>query len=126
METNELFFQVAQIAGWQNISKWNSDIRDNTYVGFTGNPDRIQASLFIPRYDQDLNAIVDLFGEAEILFDLKSYKDRTSDGCLERYSATYKYSIKTGIIFWGNTPAIAMCELFVAIIEQKKADGLLK
>jgi len=127
MKTNELFLQVAQMAGWQNISKWDSDIRDNTYVGFKENPDRIQPSLFIPRYDQDLNAIVELFDKFNIFFNLSNLTKTplgVLNGLESRYSASSNFPFY--IAFWGNTPAIAMCKLFVAIIEQKKSDGLLK
>ena len=125
MTNNELFSRVAAIAGWQNIcDKLNSGDDEMVWMGTQGN---CRAELFIPRYDQDLNAIVELFDKFNIFFNLSNLTKTplgVSNGLDSRYSASS--NLPFHIAFWDNTPPIAMCKLFVAIIEQKKADGLLK
>ena len=108
-ELDELNLQVAAIAGWTDIAVWEPErnLPIKTYQG-TNNA-HPEFGKFVPKYVEDLNAIVLL------LESLKIYPaiDFTNDCVYYMGRAEYTFNFSEGF-----RVALALCKLLIAINPQ--------
>jgi hypothetical protein len=101
-ELIELNLKVAKIAGWTNIEIWNPHAIKKSYVGT--NLAHPELGIHIPKYVESIDAIV-------AVFDFLGLDWNIGKDC-DAYSFVDN---KLNVNAFGETPAIALCKLLVAI-----------
>lgn len=110
----ELNLKVAAIAGWTDITVWQPErnLAIKTYEGV--NKASPEIGSFVPNYAEDLNAIFALFKLLSIEFHLTNEHQVVSHNYFQASSLQKESWIKS----LGETPAIALCKLLIAINPQ--------
>jgi hypothetical protein len=103
MTNEEINRAVAAIAGWTEIENWNTSATNKTYIGT--NAAHPELGKFIPKYTESLDTIVKVF-------DCLGLDWNTGKDC-DAYSLVNEgYDHRNA---FGETPAIALCKLLLAI-----------
>ena len=103
---SDLNLKVAAIAGWTDIKEWDRKALKKAFVGT--NKSHPELGIFVPNYVESLDAIAKIFLHFELQWNLFAAWD----------GRTYASSNQAGQpkdAQVGSTPAIALCELLIAI-----------
>jgi hypothetical protein len=103
MTNEEINLAVASIAGWTDIENWNTSATKKTYIGT--NSAHPELGKFIPKYTESLDAIVKVFSDLGIDWELTSLG--TAHGIPVMHPDEILYRV--------GTPALALCKLLLAI-----------
>lgn len=104
--------QVAAIAGWENIEIWNPHAIKKSYVGV--NLSHPELGIHIPNYVGSIDAIWEVF-EYLSLKDFQVAECSGVDGIGGSYEALQCIGSHEILAQYGETPAIALCKLLLAI-----------
>jgi len=102
----EINLKVAAIDGWTEIELWNPSATNKTYIGT--NAAHPELGKFLPKYTESLDAIAWVFKQLEI-----HYKLQWIIGLKGNYAIAE--SRRSMYEFSGDTEAIALCKLLLAI-----------
>ena len=109
----DLNLKVAAIAGWTEIKEWERKAVKKAFVGT--NRSHPELGIFVPNYTESLDAIWGVFNKLQ----LKSF----NVGEVSELNTGFAYEACISISSFGvqdiqrraETPAIALCELLIAI-----------
>jgi hypothetical protein len=105
-ELIELNLKVAAIAGWTSIEIWNPHAIKKSYVGT--NLAHPELGIHVPSYVESIDAITWVFKRLKIHYKLQWMIGLKGDYAIAE-SRRFMYE------FSGDTEAIALCKLLVAI-----------
>jgi len=113
-DSDELFFKVAEIAGWKDI--WRST-GSETYFGnrLRTNPS-VEQLFSIPRYDRSIDAIWALFEELQLYPSIIRTTIGSSIYC--HVSAFPQRSAENQVVANDPNLAIALCKLLIAVSDK--------
>ena len=119
LTTEQINLAIAKIAGWTNIHEWNPNPKEEKPVKTWQGTNEAHPELgtFIPKYTEDLGAIISVFLQFSLLPELVSQSafipprspDQVEWIAIIASSPTHSISRKD------TNPAIALCKLLLAI-----------
>jgi len=112
--SDDLLLRVAALAGWQNVAK--STLTDHYF----GTKDGDSRGYPIPLYTTSIDTIWSLFEEFGLYPLLEKLPLQNTQASEQEYSCSHYLISKSDYVLEsrGATPAIALCNLLVAISEK--------
>jgi len=107
-EIEDLWMRIAAIDGWQNIEKKEGG-GFTMFWGKNSNPSPNKSYFSIPDYPCDLNAIITLFKERNLYYQVAWMPTQQCARASDINDREFK----------GETEAITLCKLFLAIQENE-------